>query len=172
MTVCSCPSRRDLLKHFWGWLRETEMANWLRHISSEIASSVMVWYFPHQHIIITIYTCITLWNIKLIRITVRLGLNLENPKEFTLDTYKEHFENEFLTATEIYYTIESSAFIPANGICEYMKRVEFRIEQEEGRVQKYLHASTRDPVCYSLSFPVLCWLFTLAYQQTWSSPPS
>lgn len=83
-------------------------------------------------------------------------MNLENPKEFTLDTYKEHFENEFLTATEIYYTIESSAFIPANGICEYMKRVEFRIEQEEGRVQKYLHASTRDPVCYSLSFPVLC----------------
>lgn len=55
--------------------------------------------------------------------SVRLGLNLENPKEFTLDTYKEHFENEFLIATEIYYTIESSAYIPANGICEYMKRV-------------------------------------------------
>lgn len=54
---------------------------------------------------------------------VRLGLNMDNPKEFTLETYKEHFENEFLIATEIYYTIESSAYIPANGICEYMKRV-------------------------------------------------
>ncbi len=54
---------------------------------------------------------------------MRLGLNLENPKEFTLDTYKEHFETEFLLATEIYYTIEASDFIPTNGICEYMKRV-------------------------------------------------
>lgn len=81
---------------------------------------------------------------------VRLGLNLENPKEFTLDTYKEHFENEFLSATEIYYTIEASAFIPANGICEYMKRVEFRLEQEEARVTKYLHASTRDPLVTKL----------------------
>jgi cullin 1 len=81
---------------------------------------------------------------------VRLGLNMDNPKEFTLETYKEHFENEFLIATEIYYTIESSAYIPANGICEYMKRVEHRIEQEESRVQRYLHASTRDPLIAKL----------------------
>eukprot|EP01111_Echinosteliopsis_oligospora_P017242 TRINITY_DN7403_c0_g1_i1.p1 TRINITY_DN7403_c0_g1~~TRINITY_DN7403_c0_g1_i1.p1 ORF type:complete len:756 (-),score=183.44 TRINITY_DN7403_c0_g1_i1:24-2291(-) len=75
---------------------------------------------------------------------VRLGLNMENPKEFTLDMYKEHFEAEFLHGTEIYYTIEASAFIPANGICEFMKRIQERLDQEEGRVSRYLHASTRD----------------------------
>eukprot|EP01110_Echinostelium_bisporum_P003408 TRINITY_DN1830_c3_g1_i1.p1 TRINITY_DN1830_c3_g1~~TRINITY_DN1830_c3_g1_i1.p1 ORF type:complete len:756 (-),score=264.43 TRINITY_DN1830_c3_g1_i1:123-2390(-) len=81
---------------------------------------------------------------------VRLGLNMENPKEFTLDTYKEHFENEFLDATEVYYTIEASSFIPQNGVCEYMKRVEMRIGQEEQRVQRFLHSSTKDTLINKL----------------------
>jgi cullin 1 len=81
---------------------------------------------------------------------VRLGLNLENPKETTLEVYKEHFEHRFLDATEIYYTIESTSFIEQNGVCEYMKRVEMRLEQEEGRVQKYLHPSTREPLINKL----------------------
>jgi len=75
---------------------------------------------------------------------VRLGLNMDNPKEFTLDMYKEHFEAEFLHATEIYYTIEASAFIPNNGICQFMKRIQERLDQEESRVGRYLHVSTRD----------------------------
>lgn len=77
---------------------------------------------------------------------VRLGLNLENPKECTLEVYKEHFEVEFLNATEIYYTIESTAYIEQNGVCEYMKKVDIRLEQEEGRVKKYLDANTREPL--------------------------
>jgi cullin 1 len=80
----------------------------------------------------------------------RLGLNPENPKDTTLDVYREHFEADFLNATEIYYTIESTAFIEANGVCNYMQKVERRLDEEEGRVKRFLHPTTRDALITKL----------------------
>jgi len=75
---------------------------------------------------------------------VRLGLNKEKPKESTLDVYKRDFEEAFLTATEVYYTAESTQFIAVNTVSDYMKKVEARLKQEDARVSAYLHPSTKN----------------------------
>eukprot|EP00005_Dracoamoeba_jomungandri_P001963 CAMPEP_0174261182 /NCGR_PEP_ID=MMETSP0439-20130205/11275_1 /TAXON_ID=0 /ORGANISM="Stereomyxa ramosa, Strain Chinc5" /LENGTH=759 /DNA_ID=CAMNT_0015345615 /DNA_START=55 /DNA_END=2334 /DNA_ORIENTATION=+ len=73
---------------------------------------------------------------------VRLGLNKEKPKETTLEIYQSHFEEEFLIATEVYYTAESTQFIATNSVAEYMKKVETRLTEEQRRVQQYLNPAT------------------------------
>lgn len=73
---------------------------------------------------------------------VKLGLNREKPLEITLDVYKESFENEFLLATESFYTAESTQFISVNTVADYMKKVETRLKEELARVRQYLHPST------------------------------
>jgi cullin 1 len=73
---------------------------------------------------------------------VRLGLNKEKPKETTLEIYHQHFEEDFLVATEVYYTAESTHFIATNSVAEYMKKVETRLDEETRRVQQYLNPST------------------------------
>mmetsp|Transcript_12104 Transcript_12104/g.16723 ORF Transcript_12104/g.16723 Transcript_12104/m.16723 type:complete len:764 (+) Transcript_12104:138-2429(+) len=73
---------------------------------------------------------------------VSLGLNKEKPRETTLDVYKDCFEEEFLNATEVYYTAESSHFINLNTVADYMKKVETRLDEELVRVRQYLHQST------------------------------
>eukprot|EP01089_Gocevia_fonbrunei_P002144 TRINITY_DN12137_c0_g1_i1.p1 TRINITY_DN12137_c0_g1~~TRINITY_DN12137_c0_g1_i1.p1 ORF type:complete len:763 (-),score=161.61 TRINITY_DN12137_c0_g1_i1:105-2393(-) len=73
---------------------------------------------------------------------VSLGLSKEKPKEKTLDIYKADFEEDFLLATEVYYTAESTHFIDTNSVAEYMKKVEQRLGEEQRRVQQYLHHST------------------------------
>lgn len=56
---------------------------------------------------------------------VSLGLNKEKPKETTLDVYKANFEDDFLMATEVYYTAESTHFIGVNTVADYMKKVQY-----------------------------------------------
>jgi len=73
---------------------------------------------------------------------VSLGLNKEKPKDTTLDVYTEAFESDFLKATEVYYSSESSQFIAVNTVADYMKKVETRLAEESVRVRQYLHPST------------------------------
>ena len=56
---------------------------------------------------------------------VHLGINDEEPRTSgpTLSVYRKHFESNFLTDTEQYYTAESNAFLAENPVTEYMKRV-------------------------------------------------
>jgi cullin 1 len=73
---------------------------------------------------------------------VRLGLNRDRPNDTTLDVYRECFEDEFLLATEVFYTAEATSFIAMNTVADYMKKVEFRLDEEVVRVRQYLHPLT------------------------------
>ncbi|KAJ3045243.1 hypothetical protein HDV00_011115 [Rhizophlyctis rosea] len=77
---------------------------------------------------------------------VLLGLDENDPTKSTLDIYTQYFQGPFINATETYYKAESEAFITANTITDYMKKAETRLQEEEGRVQTYLHESTQKPL--------------------------
>ena len=55
-----------------------------------------------------------------------MGLNKDKPKETTLEIYQQCFEDEFIAATELYFTAESSQFIESNSVADYMKKAQQR----------------------------------------------
>lgn len=79
-----------------------------------------------------------------------MGLNKDNPKQPTLEVYKEHFEVPFLHQTEVYYTGESASVLHEAGVPFYMRKVETRFQEEADRVARYLHPSTKDPLIAKL----------------------
>ncbi|CAL3965421.1 hypothetical protein PZA11_001830 [Diplocarpon coronariae] len=70
---------------------------------------------------------------------VSLGLDEADPTKSTLDVYRFNFEKPFLEATRLFYQAESKEFVAANTIVEYMKKAETRLDEEEERVNMYLH---------------------------------
>ena len=80
---------------------------------------------------------------KVIDSFVSLGLDESDTNKQSLDVYKEHFEDPFITATEVYYKAESEAFLAENSVSDYLKKAEERLKEEEDRVERYLHTSTR-----------------------------
>ncbi|KAG0037208.1 hypothetical protein BGZ82_002969 [Podila clonocystis] len=77
---------------------------------------------------------------------VSLGLDENDSKKTTLEIYRDFFEKPFVSATEVYYKMESEKFLSENSVTEYMKKAEARLAEEESRVQMYLHASTHKPL--------------------------
>jgi cullin 1 len=77
---------------------------------------------------------------------VSLGLDEADPTKSTLDVYRFNFEKPFLEATKVFYQAESKQFVAENSIVEYMKKAETRLDEEEERVNMYLHADIVIPL--------------------------
>jgi len=81
---------------------------------------------------------------KVVDSMVALGLDdSETSHRSNLEVYKEHFQGPFLAATEQFYRAESEAFVAENSISDYLKKAQARLVEEENRVERYLHSSTR-----------------------------
>ncbi|KAG5642526.1 hypothetical protein DXG03_002599 [Asterophora parasitica] len=80
---------------------------------------------------------------KVIDSFVSLGLDGTDLNKECLDVYKSDFEGPFLATTEDYYKKESEAFLAANSVSDYLRKVEERLREEEDRVERYLHTKTR-----------------------------
>jgi cullin 1 len=87
----------------------------------------------------------------LARTTVSLGLEDEQhhggkDNKTHIEVYREHFQKPFLTATENYYKAESEGFLAENNISDYLRLAEKRLDEEENRVNLYMHSQTKQPV--------------------------
>ncbi|EJC98883.1 Cullin-domain-containing protein [Fomitiporia mediterranea MF3/22] len=80
---------------------------------------------------------------KVVDSFVSLGLDETDTNKQSLDVYKDHFEIPFIAATEKYYKTESEAFLAENSVSDYLKKAEERLKEEEDRVDRYLHTTTR-----------------------------
>jgi hypothetical protein len=90
-------------------------------------------------------------------LVVNLGLEDEHhhggkDNKTHIEVYREHFQKPFLTATENYYKAESEGFLAENNISDYLRLAEKRLEEEENRVNLYMHSQTKQPVSWALSF--------------------
>ncbi|KAH9161142.1 Cullin-domain-containing protein [Lactarius sanguifluus] len=80
---------------------------------------------------------------KVVDSFVSLGIDESDLNKASLDNYKEHFEFPFLNATEAYYRHESESFLAENTVSDYLRKAEERLKEEEDRVERYLHTTTR-----------------------------
>ncbi|KAI0301153.1 Cullin-domain-containing protein [Multifurca ochricompacta] len=80
---------------------------------------------------------------KVVDSFVSLGIDETDLNKASLDNYKEHFEIPFLSATEAYYKHESDSFLRENTVSDYLEKSEERLKEEEDRVERYLHTTTR-----------------------------
>ncbi|KAI0042482.1 Cullin-domain-containing protein [Auriscalpium vulgare] len=80
---------------------------------------------------------------KVVDSFVSLGIDETDINKQSLENYKEHLETPFLDATEAYYKHESEAFLAENSVSDYLRKAEERLREEEDRVERYLHTTTR-----------------------------
>jgi cullin 1 len=75
---------------------------------------------------------------------VSIGINKNDPEYICLDVYHTEFQTPFLEATRRFYQKESRTYLASHSVSEYLKKVEARLKEEEDRVTRYLHTSTRE----------------------------
>jgi len=63
-----------------------------------------------------------------------------------LDYYKKHLESELLRETWQYYVIKTSEFLRENSVADYVRKALVHLTEEKGRVERYLHESSIEPV--------------------------
>ena len=81
---------------------------------------------------------------KVVDSLVSLGIDPKDPNGRCLDVYKEHFETPFIVGAERYYKRESRILLVDKSVSDYFKKAEDRLREEEDRVDRYLHTSTRN----------------------------
>lgn len=77
---------------------------------------------------------------------VSLGIDDYEATRVNLDVYRDEFQQSFLLETEEYYRAESTGFLLANPVADYMRKAQARLAEEMDRVGMYLHESTRRPL--------------------------
>ena len=75
-----------------------------------------------------------------------VGLTEADPTKSTLDIYRHYFETPFLDATKKFYQNESKQFVADNGVVEYMKKAEARLDEEDERIKMYLGPNIAEPL--------------------------
>ncbi|KAI3639288.1 hypothetical protein MIR68_002818 [Amoeboaphelidium protococcarum] len=75
-----------------------------------------------------------------------LGLDEVETSRKTLDVYKKYFQDAFIAASKEWYRVMAEQFMQQNGVLEYMKMAEARLQQEHDRVDYYLDISTMKPL--------------------------
>lgn len=80
--------------------------------------------------------------------TVALGSDDTDPSQsgsarVNLELYKVYFQDEFIKSTEAYYRTETEDFLANNSVSDYLKKAEIRLEEEDNRVDRFLHSSTK-----------------------------
>lgn len=70
---------------------------------------------------------------------VAIGLDNLDFTRTTLAIFHDYFNPPFLDATKKFYQNESKQFVAENGVAEYMKKAEARLDEEDERVKMYLH---------------------------------
>jgi transcriptional regulator of heat shock response len=63
-----------------------------------------------------------------------------------LGLYSSHFEERFLNSTTEFYQTEGAERVSSMRIYDYLTYVETRLQEEQDRVEQYLHVSTREAV--------------------------
>jgi cullin 1 len=76
-----------------------------------------------------------------IAVFVELGQKLS---KVDLQLYKEDFEKSFVEAARQFYQVTSRAWMEQDSCPDYMVKAEKCVEEEEGRLQTYIHQSTRE----------------------------
>ncbi|KAI5307034.1 hypothetical protein KEM56_005427 [Ascosphaera pollenicola] len=70
---------------------------------------------------------------------VSLGLDKNDHSKTTLEIYQTYFSAPFVAATRTYYENEARQFVAENSVVEYMKKAEARLDEEQARINLYLH---------------------------------
>ncbi|CAD6958016.1 unnamed protein product [Tilletia controversa] len=84
---------------------------------------------------------------------VSLGIDQSdgnNVNRVQLELYRSDFEQPFIGATQAYYERESTSFVTANTVVDYMKKAEARLKEEDDRIELYMNSNSRGkliPVC-------------------------
>ncbi|KAJ1619545.1 Cullin repeat-like-containing domain protein, partial [Pavlovales sp. CCMP2436] len=63
-----------------------------------------------------------------------------------LQIYTERFEGALLERTGAFYAAEAARLLGSSTVGDYLRHAEARLLEEAGRVQAYLHSSTRKPL--------------------------
>jgi len=77
---------------------------------------------------------------------IDMGISGQKRKYSKLDYYKKHLESELLRETRRYYTVKSWAFLQEHLVADYVQKALMHLVEEKGRVERYLHETSMEPM--------------------------
>lgn len=77
---------------------------------------------------------------------VTLGIDTQDLKKINLSLYVTLFETPFMETTAVFYQKESTEYLETHNVIDYMKKAEFRINQEKSFANHYLDERSKFPL--------------------------